>query len=227
MNFNSTIEAAQILWDYMRLNQLIEKADAIIALGSSDMDTARYSAELYHQGYAPVIVMSGGVSPNWQNAEFDGMTEAEVYKKLALQDNVPEKNILVENRATNTSENLWFSEQLLKDNGFKTDRIILIQHPSSERRVLATATHRWDDKQVYVTARPDTLQKYGQFIGMDKMIASMVGDFQRLETYRNIHLADEKITDLQWSAFDYLARNGYTQFLMEPFTDTLKRVNYA
>ena len=52
---------AKIIWDYMLLHHKLEKVDAIFALGSTDLRTPKRAAELYHQGFAPYVICSGGV----------------------------------------------------------------------------------------------------------------------------------------------------------------------
>lgn len=44
-----------------------KKADAIFLPGGSHPEQPEYAAELYKQGFAPIIVTSGGVSVKKQN----------------------------------------------------------------------------------------------------------------------------------------------------------------
>ena len=107
---------AKIIWDYMKLNQPLEKADCILVLGSHDIRSAEYATELFLKGYAPRIVFSGGVIWSGQEEKMK-YTEAEAFSNVARAAGVPESSILMENRATNTEENFVFSEQLLKERG--------------------------------------------------------------------------------------------------------------
>jgi len=59
MENKSTEELAKILWDYNQLNSPLEKSDCIMALGSHDIRVAERAAELWQEGYAPVILFSG------------------------------------------------------------------------------------------------------------------------------------------------------------------------
>lgn len=220
--------AARIIWDYMRLGHALKKADAIVVPGCYDPDCATYAAELYLQGLAPVIVMSGGVKPLWREPKWQGMNEAEVFASVAIEKGVPESDVIIEDRATNTSENLWFAEELLQQRGIDAKTVILVQKPSFERRLYATARHRWPDKDVIVTSRPVAMQDYiGVMVDVHDGLSSLIGDFQRLETYRGLHLADETIPAECWPAFATLAECGYTKRLCEPVEKTLARVGMA
>lgn len=218
-------QAIQTLWDYMRLGHALKKADFILVPGCYDPDCAVYAAHVYHQNYAPYIVVSGGVKPPWHDKKYDGMSEAAVFAQILMDENVPADKILIEDRATNTSENLWFTQELLQENNIPSQSVILVQKPSFERRLFATARHRWTDKDIMVTSRPLKYDEYfGVLVDYADGVASLLGDFQRLETYRNVHLADETIPATCWDAFRVLADAGYTKRLCEPAADTLARV---
>ena len=66
-------------------------ADVIIGFGNFNTDIARRAAELYHQGYAPKILFTGGLGRNT-----DGMlpeSEAIRFAKEAMACGVPEEDI--------------------------------------------------------------------------------------------------------------------------------------
>ena len=56
-----TLALAQQLWDYHHVNQNLQKSDCILVLGSHDLRVAERGAELYLQGWAPLLIMSGGL----------------------------------------------------------------------------------------------------------------------------------------------------------------------
>ena len=74
---------AKIIWDYMKLNQPLEKADAIFALGTTDTRVAEYAANLYLDGWAPLIIFSGNTGHKGKARELWGMAEAEKFALIA------------------------------------------------------------------------------------------------------------------------------------------------
>ena len=46
------------------MHQEPTKADCIVGFGNFNTDIARRAAELYHQGYAPKILFTGGLGRN-------------------------------------------------------------------------------------------------------------------------------------------------------------------
>lgn len=67
----------------------------------------------------PKIIMSGGQGPN------ELVSEALAMKNYALEMGIPEENILMEDKSTNTKENLLFSADLIKKDSDKNNPKVL------------------------------------------------------------------------------------------------------
>ncbi|QQS43671.1 YdcF family protein [Candidatus Roizmanbacteria bacterium] len=80
-----------------------------------------HAVELYKEGFAPKILMSGG------NDEGTNINEAENMKKFAIAAGVPTEDILIENKSTSTYENFAFSKEILTD--AKLDSVIIVTDP--------------------------------------------------------------------------------------------------
>lgn len=111
-NENGAIELIQILWDYMRMNQRLEKSDCIIVLGTIDVSVVDVAVDLYFKGYANKIIFSGGVGKI--TSKFWKETEAEKFAKRAMELGVPKNNIYIENESTNTGDNFRFTKRLIE-----------------------------------------------------------------------------------------------------------------
>ena len=109
---SEVLALADVLWDYHHLHHQLEKADCILVLGSHDTRVAERGAELYLQGWAPLIVMSGGLGRLTKESWTE--SEASLFARIAINKGVPEAAILIEKQSTNTGENILFSQQLLK-----------------------------------------------------------------------------------------------------------------
>ncbi|MGB8190524.1 MAG: YdcF family protein [Chitinophagaceae bacterium] len=94
------LSLAKKLWDYHHLNHTLEKSDCVLALGSHDLRVAHRAAELYLEGWAPLLVLSGGLG-NFTKGMWKE-SEAELFAKIALEKGVPQEAILVENKSSNT-----------------------------------------------------------------------------------------------------------------------------
>ncbi len=74
--------------------------------------------------------------------------EADQFAAIAIEMGVPTERILVENRSTNTGENVLFTKQLLAEKGLDPRTFIVVQKPYMERRSYATFRKVWPEKQL-------------------------------------------------------------------------------
>lgn len=215
MNLQQILPLAQILWDYHHMNHIPVKSDCILALGSHDLRVAERAAELYLQGLAPLVIMSGGLG-NFTK-EMWSEKEADKFAKVAVGMGVPEKDILVENQSTNTGENIVFTQDLLKEKQLDPTSFIVVQKPYMERRSYATFKMHWSDKNILVTSPQISLTDYPtDEILMDKVINIMVGDLQRIKLYpdKGFQIYQE-IPDGVWEAYERLVGSGFDKHLVK------------
>jgi uncharacterized SAM-binding protein YcdF (DUF218 family) len=209
------MELARKLWDYHHMNHTLVKSDCILVLGSHDLRVANRGAELYLQGYAPLLVFSGGLG----NLTLDMWTEPEADQlaRIAIAMGVPETAILIENKSTNTGENILFTQQLFKKHGIDPQRFIVVQKPYMERRSYATFKKHWPDKDLKVTSIQLSLEDYpNEEIPLEQVINLMVGDLQRIKIYpeKGFQIY-QPIPDDVWEAYEELIRMGFINHLIK------------
>jgi uncharacterized SAM-binding protein YcdF (DUF218 family) len=106
-----------------------QAADAVIVLGAQAYYPAgrwnpclkarvERGVELVKAGYAPVLVLSGGVDKE------DGAVEAEVMQDIAAAAGLPRQKTILEPKSTSTAENLRFSAVLLE-----SKRVLIVSDP--------------------------------------------------------------------------------------------------
>jgi len=209
---------AEQIWRYHQMNHRLEKAHAILVLCSHDKRVAERGAELFLEGWAPLLIFSGGLgaitSEMWTEAE------ADQFAAVAIGLGVPEAKILIENRSTNTGENVLFTKLLLAEKQLDPEKFILVQKPYMERRAYATFRKFWPEKKVLVTSPQVSFEEYldqyvNEELSSDDVISIMVGDLQRIKLYPEkgfqIH---QEIPDEIWAAYEELVRTGYDRHLI-------------
>lgn len=116
------------------------QADVIIVLGA-----AAYSNEvspvyrerlsqgirLYEQEYADKIIVTGGV------AEGNEKSDASVAREYLIQEGIPQKDILLEEKSTITQENLENAKVIMEDNDMQT--AIIVSDPLHMKRAMLLA----------------------------------------------------------------------------------------
>ncbi|MDD1779971.1 YdcF family protein [Enterovibrio sp. ZSDZ35] len=184
----------ETIWNYHILGHSPQLSDCIFVLGSNDIRVAEYSAALYRQGFAPYIMISGGVG-RFTDGVFD-KSEAETFAELMRDEGVPDEAMILETAATNTGENIRFSHQLMKDKGLDFKRILLVQKPFMERRAYATFMKQWPElaDKVLVTSPPIPLVEYAnEDMPFDTVVAATIADFERIREYPAMGFQTEQL----------------------------------
>jgi len=96
--------------------------------GGGAQERISKAVSLYHSGVAPRLIISSGF--------VFALREAEVMKAIAVANGVPADAILLEESATDTYENVAFTNRILTDHNWR--RIALVSSPYHMRRALLT-----------------------------------------------------------------------------------------
>ena len=211
---------AERLWDYHRLNQRLERSDAILVLCSYDRRVAERGAQVFLEGWAPLLIFSGGLGSITRGMWSE--PEADQFARIAEGMGVPAGRIIVENRSTNTGENVVFTRRLLAGRGIDPESFILVQKPYMERRAFATFRVFWPEKRAVVTSPQASFEEYLRDYTNPELTAAdvvsiMVGDLQRIRVYppKGFQIPQE-IPEEVWAAYEELVRLGYDKHLVEP-----------
>lgn len=134
----------QKLFEYLCLrDEFPERVDTVIGFGHFDPAIPERCAQLYKQLGAKAILFTGGIGAGTADLN---KPEADFFFDTcrANHPEIPAENIFVENRSTNTSENILFSMDVLKaqspdwdfESGIKS--AALVATPYRQRRVHLT-----------------------------------------------------------------------------------------
>src|SRR5687767_13141780 len=208
---------AEKIWHYHQVKHQLEKANAILVLCSHDKKVAERGAELFLEGWAPLLIFAGGLGS--VTRKMWTQPEADQFAEIAIGMGVPSDKILIENRSSNTGENILFTKQLLAEKQIDPQRFILVQKPYMERRSFATFRKIWPEKEVVVTSHQVSFEEYlehyaSRELTKDDVISIMVGDLQRIKLYpaKGFQIYQDIPADV-WAAFEELVKAGYNQRL--------------
>ena len=214
----STIDNLQILWDFLVKNDHLVQSDIIIGFGSNDIMVANCAADLYKRNYAPLVLFTGGLgkgtADSWEE------TEADRFAKFAIDNGVPPERVIIENKSTNTGENIRFSKELLQNKGIKVELATIVHQPNMGRRIYAALRKQWEEINVQIAPRNCTLQEYIQELkstGVDEneIFSNIVGDFQRIDVFaKKGYQIEQFIPEKAWRAYYALCDSGYTKYII-------------
>lgn len=89
-----------------------ETADVVIGFGTFDLALAEFCGELHARGLARWIIFTGGIGAGTADL---GQPEADAWRERLARTHpdVPRNRVILENRSTNTAENIRFTGELL------------------------------------------------------------------------------------------------------------------
>ncbi len=111
---------------WLDVSDPLAKADAIVAISGDTGARAETAIALWKQGYAPLLIFSGGSS------DPQSVASAELMKRAAVAAGVPANAIAVEGASATTEENAERVAELMKSRGLVS--AILVTSPYHQRR---------------------------------------------------------------------------------------------
>ena len=135
--------AARTVFQYLYLKDEKNPADAVIGFGHFDMKIPWTCGKLYQEGYAPKIILTGGVGAGTADLE---KREARAFHDELLRKfpDTPAVDLLVEDQSTNTGENIRFLKEKASDRwpghnfAVGISRVVLVCNAARQRRTWLT-----------------------------------------------------------------------------------------
>jgi uncharacterized SAM-binding protein YcdF (DUF218 family) len=138
------------------------RSGAILVLGAKSYMGSSYNpclearvahaSDLYKQGFAKKIIMSGGTDKE------DQKNEALTMKEIAQGLHVPEKDIILEKNSQSTYENILFSKKIMQNNAVKS--VIIVTEPFHSPRAALIAKKDGLDFSVSPTLTSQCWQRW-------------------------------------------------------------------
>lgn len=110
---------------YLIKRDALKKCGCIVVLAGERGERVVEGVRLYKEGWAPLMVMSGGLGEA-------GIPLSHLMKLQAIGLGIPAGKILEENRSQDTGEDAVYTLEILKNNGIKS--FILVTSPYHSRR---------------------------------------------------------------------------------------------
>lgn len=190
-------------------------ADFILAAGSHDLRVADHAAALFNEGWAPLLVCSGGYGKVTKGI-WD-KPEGIVYANRCAELGVPKDSIVVETNARNSGDNFTFTKDLLSAKGISPATGIIVCKPYMAKRAWATGSKQWAEVKWFARPPQISFEDYpDEDTPLDTMINLMVGDLQRLRLYAEKGFqVPVSVPNTVWAAYERLVSDGYTKYVLQ------------
>ncbi len=146
--------------DFIFIEDKPEKADAVFLPGGSHPEQPEYAAELYHKGFASLLVLSGGVSvkrDKWPGVQskaeiYNGnyKSDYEFFTDVLLKNGVPASAIIGEDKSGHTRDNAFCSRRILDENKIEIKTALIVCKAFHARRCLMLYQMAFPDTQIKV-----------------------------------------------------------------------------
>ncbi len=121
-------------------------------LPDDPISRVKKAVELFKQGEAPIIIMSGGYSKHLVN--IPQISEAQAMKALAVSLGVPEASIIEESKSTHTLANAYFTKKLFcEPNNWRS--LIIVASDEHMPRIEYVFKKMFGDEYMFSTVNSD------------------------------------------------------------------------
>jgi uncharacterized SAM-binding protein YcdF (DUF218 family) len=172
---------AQAINAYLLVRTEIEPADLCFVFGTRHgvPEFCDEIARLWHEDYAPRVHVSGGLTPGGSR------TEAAVIRDGLVERGIPPERISVEERATNTGENVRFSLPILdREIGLgDISSLIAVGKLCTSRRYLMTLQRHWPEVRKMLLPVHYHAVPRDRWMDHDELHERIVGEWRRIGPY--------------------------------------------
>ncbi|MEN6313972.1 MAG: YdcF family protein [Clostridiaceae bacterium] len=146
--------------NYIFVSDKPQKVDIIFLPGGSFPEIPERAAKLYHDGYAPLLLPSGGVSV--KSGKFNGAkskidiydkeykTDCQFYTDVLLKNGVPRDSIICEDKSGHTRDNAFMSRKVIDEKGFVIKKAVICCKSFHARRCLMLYQLAFPEAEIYV-----------------------------------------------------------------------------
>ncbi len=164
--------------------------DAIIGFGVFDLRLPSFCGDLFRAGAAPRLIFTGGIGAGTGAL---GGPEADAWRDALRRTHpeIPDTAVILENRSTNTAENIAFTAALLAREhpalafgaGLRT--AIIVTSPSRLRRVRLTLRHLQPELRVTGLLPPHTFESEARLYAANGFdyLDHLAGELDRIVDY--------------------------------------------
>lgn len=116
-------------------------ADCVIVLGAGTWEgevspvfaeRLRHAVSLYRSGYAPKIILTGGLDPR------NTITDAEAARRWLVREGIPEADIRMEEKSRYTHENFVYAKEIMDREGWRD--ALVVSDPLHMKRAMLCAS---------------------------------------------------------------------------------------
>ena len=156
LSVGTGLTAFLLIGSWLAVEDPLEKVDAIVAISGDTGARADTAITLWKAGWAPMIVFSGAaIDP-------ESVSSAEIMRREAIRQGVPESAVLVEGASTTTEENAAEVAKLMASRKLRS--AILVTSPYHQRRAAFEFHRAFDPRGLVFRNHPASDPEWNAFL---------------------------------------------------------------
>jgi len=174
-------EEIQIILNYLTKDDHgkdLPKTDAVFVFGHVDKRVIQQAIKLFKKGKAEKIIISGGIGTNKRDPK-GFPSEAQYFASIAKRSGIPQSKLILEEKASNTLENVVFGIKTANLIGFFPKSLILVALPPLLKRSEKTFIKQFPNIKIYKSAFLLNKDEWEN----KKSIRRLLGEIDRLKKY--------------------------------------------
>lgn len=161
---------------FLVVKDSIHRSDAIIVLSGDKGERIEKAAELYKKGYGKYFIISGGIV-------YNHITMAQLMKKHAMELGVPQKAIILEDRANSTYENAHFTKAILKQLPIHSAIVVTSNFHLKRTRMIFNRQFKDTDLKLYYAGAKDRYFNEAKWWSNNKSIMITITEYIKMVGY--------------------------------------------
>jgi len=180
----------QDISDFIFVSHPAKDADIIMVPGGSWPELPEAAAQLYHEQFSNLILISGGISittskfpgPKTKTKIYTGdyQTEYEFYKDVLLKNDVPESAIIGEDQSSFTRENSIYAKEVIDEKQISVRSALLVCKSFHARRCLMSYQAAFPSVEFSVIPVPGYDITKDNWYLYEESIVRVLGELRRI-----------------------------------------------
>ncbi|MCL6611099.1 MAG: YdcF family protein [Peptococcaceae bacterium] len=134
---------------FLVVDEKPRRCDAVVILSGETVPRVAKGVELYKEGYAGLIIMSGGGRPTSR------LTDADLMRMEAVDSGVPPEVVLLENKSESTYENAVNVKEIILEKGIKSFLLVTSNYHTRRARYIFGRVFKGTGVEIITVSAPD------------------------------------------------------------------------
>lgn len=161
----------------------LEKTDAIVVLGGNSYDRGLHGASLFHDQWAPMVICTGGNTPNMLTAVGVDMKECDVTRFILSTQGVDPSSVTTLDSATSTFEEAQEIKSYVQRNNIRSLTIVSSEFHLRRVRMVFEKVFKDDEVKLIFSGAPSSNYEASEWWKSEQGLIMVNNEYVKLMYY--------------------------------------------